>query len=254
MENITFAVPKRVKNDLTLIHNGLFRDDRLSYGAKGLLYQLLYLGSGVRTQTLTTLAEVSSSTVSEVRGWVGELIKVGYIKITNDIDYYKGSVQVLHVEEQPTESAVVKRSKQINDKIKEVFERWWLSYPARKIGNESATRGDKIAAFKEFKRVTESEYEDLFRATKNYADGGRIPVDAVRFLRNGYWKQYISGEEEKGVVVGKVQRDNGSGGISSKGNKQGHALIDLLGTDGGRIEGPAADDNADTGVDLYGEW
>lgn len=71
----------------------------------------------------------------------------------------------------------------------EAFERWWKIFPKR----GGRVRGKKNA-YPLFNRIPKSEYQNLKKATDNYAKEKRIK-DPERFLKNDYWKDFIEDAE-----------------------------------------------------------
>jgi hypothetical protein len=80
----------------------------------------------------------------------------------------------------------------------EAFEKWWGNYPARN-GRKVA----KAKAAQMFNKISKSAWNDLKMATDNYSrECNGLPKDADRFLRNGFWKDFL---KEKPTVQEKVK-------------------------------------------------
>jgi hypothetical protein len=68
------------------------------------------------------------------------------------------------------------------------FEFWWTTYPKR-----NGKRLGKKAAFIEYQKISKDELLLLAKATKICADSPQYPKDAVRFLKDDFWKDYLDG-------------------------------------------------------------
>ena len=86
------------------------------------------------------------------------------------------------------EPETIKKTPAING-YSEAFERWWLIYPKR----DGRVRGKKNT-YPLFNKILKSQYNDLKTATENYSKEEFIK-DPERFLKNDYWKDFISGED-----------------------------------------------------------
>ena len=67
------------------------------------------------------------------------------------------------------------------------FDEFWKAYPTRdgrKVG--------KADAVKAFAKINEADHVDLIRSVKVYAASGQIPKDASRFLKDNYWRDWIT--------------------------------------------------------------
>jgi len=74
------------------------------------------------------------------------------------------------------------------------FEAFWQIYPKR-----NGLKVGKQAALEEFKRQIKSQedYDKLLNATQHYATGNHFIRDAVRFLKQAYWKDWYVEPPEK---------------------------------------------------------
>jgi len=74
------------------------------------------------------------------------------------------------------------------------FEAFWQIYPKR-----NGLKVGKQAALEEFKRQIKSQedYDKLLNATQRYAIGNHFIRDAVRFLKQAYWKDWYIEPPEK---------------------------------------------------------
>ena len=75
----------------------------------------------------------------------------------------------------------------------EKFEEFWSAFPARnghKVGKLTAKKSFKLNI------LGEPMFQQLMEATRNYARVANIPRDAERFLRDEYWKGYLSSVPE----------------------------------------------------------
>jgi hypothetical protein len=79
------------------------------------------------------------------------------------------------------------------------FENFWATYPARngkKIG--------KVVAKRRFFNVvrTREQFDQIMDATVNYGKAcGGYPKDAERFLKNDFWKEYMSDKPAANVTT-----------------------------------------------------
>lgn len=73
------------------------------------------------------------------------------------------------------------------------FEAWWKLYPARTAGGKPV-KGSKRNARKLFFNTIPNDgaYLSLMNATRNYITiAGQYPKDAERFLKGGFWTEFI---------------------------------------------------------------
>ncbi len=86
------------------------------------------------------------------------------------------------------------------------FESFWKTYPkrnGRKIGKEKAALM--------FKKIPVKDLEDLKLAVSNYSqECNGLPKDAERFLRNGFWKDYLKPRDPAEKKAANNQKDNGT--------------------------------------------
>ena len=100
----------------------------------------------------------------------------------------------------------VKKSKVKEENIKEVtekFESFWSLYPKRK-----GKKVGKQVALNMFNKLNlqNGEYETLMRAVRNYSDE-EYPKDAERFLKNEYWRDWITTDDSEVTDSVKAHND-----------------------------------------------
>ena len=66
------------------------------------------------------------------------------------------------------------------------FELFWDCYPAR--DGKKIEKKDTLEAFK---KIPLTEHNLVVTASRNYANSGRLPKDPKRFLKDGYWREWI---------------------------------------------------------------
>lgn len=85
----------------------------------------------------------------------------------------------------------------------EEFEIWWKTYPARngrKVGKQKAAPV--------FDKIKKADLPGLKRATQNYSqECNGYPKDAERFLRNEFWKDYLTSAKPKLAPIDDVESD-----------------------------------------------
>jgi len=73
------------------------------------------------------------------------------------------------------------------------FETWWPTYPKNRAGRKPK----KQKAAKVFDKIALKYKDDLNKATKHYfTECNGLPLYAHRFLRNDFWKEFISEPEQ----------------------------------------------------------
>lgn len=74
-----------------------------------------------------------------------------------------------------------------DEKLLKDFEKFWTLYPFR--------NGKKLLkkdALKQFSKLDEAMHPQIFEAVKNYVKSGQMPRDAVRFLKDDFWREWIA--------------------------------------------------------------
>jgi len=66
------------------------------------------------------------------------------------------------------------------------FQEFWSTYPPR-----DGKKLEKAATEKAFSKVPESEHNLVIAASRNYANSGQLAKDPKRFLKDGYWREWI---------------------------------------------------------------
>jgi hypothetical protein len=73
------------------------------------------------------------------------------------------------------------------DGVGSAFEIIWNKYPRR-----NGKRLDKVKALAAYGRMSASDRAALPAAIEHYAASGQIPRDMCRFLRNDYWREWLT--------------------------------------------------------------
>jgi hypothetical protein len=113
-----------------------------------------------------------------------------------------------------TSSSKVKNSKEKKskeEKYKGAFELFWKTYPSR-----NGKKLEKGKTEETYFKIHERHYGDIIRAVRNYAEDKSILEgigirDPKRFLKDDYWKEYLStttqtGNAGKTAEAGSMQR------------------------------------------------
>lgn len=114
--------------------------------------------------------------------WVFELTKMLELK-DNYIKDLQATSKKPSIEEEEEEEEEITNAGNVK---KLAFERWWNITPKR-----NGRRVGKKEASTLFRVIPISDYKDLNRATLNYSSNETIR-DPCRFLKNDYWKDFIS--------------------------------------------------------------
>ena len=106
--------------------------------------------------------------------------------------------------QQLTTNKNLKNVKNVNNKkhLVEQFESFWNLYPKRK-----GKKVGKQVALNMFIKLNfqNGEYGDLMRAVRNYSDE-EYPKDAERFLKNEYWRDWVTTDDSE--VIDSVKEYN----------------------------------------------
>lgn len=97
----------------------------------------------------------------------------------------------------------------LTQRQQQAFDALWGKYPAR-----NGSRGPKQEAAAAFARIAEADWPDLARALDNYravcsGPDARLPKDACRFLKDGYWRDYVDIDPPPQAIISTGGTPNG---------------------------------------------
>lgn len=89
------------------------------------------------------------------------------------------------------------------------YEEWYKSYPYRDRGGKKVRiRGkSKVRFFNEIR--TEQDFQELMSATTEYSRlCNKLPKDCERFLKDGFWKEYLPSALPAGNSKAPIEQDS----------------------------------------------